>query len=112
MQHSLSLHSSSFNNNNIDSSNTCIIALDQSTRTTPLVSTHAPPLLDTNRTSPDNISVGSHSHSQHQSRAVAATIFGAKCVSLSKANGQNKIKIPQAMRTLYNACDSCQFFFI
>lgn len=106
--------SSSINNSIVDSGNGCPMEVDQPVGRTPLVSTISPSLIGINRSSLDDISAGSHHHhSQHQSRAVAAAMLGAKCVSLSKAFGQNKIKITQAMRAQLPsfACDSLLSFF-
>jgi len=90
---------SSINNNSVDNGgNGCPMEVEQPVGTSPLVTTISPSLIGINRSSLDDISIGSQpSHAQNQSRAVAAAMLGAKCVSLSKAFELNRIKIMKAI---------------
>ncbi|CAK5082786.1 unnamed protein product [Meloidogyne enterolobii] len=96
---------SSINNNSVDNSgNGCPMEVEQPVGTSPLVTTISPSLIGINRSSLDDISIGSQpSHAQNQSRAVAAAMLGAKS---QRAAGFLSTIVPRMQHLLNSTTNS------
>uniref|UniRef100_A0A915N5H9 E3 ubiquitin-protein ligase n=3 Tax=Meloidogyne TaxID=189290 RepID=A0A915N5H9_MELJA len=96
---------SSINNNSVDNGgNGCPMEVEQPVGTSPLVTTISPSLIGINRSSLDDISIGSQpSHAQNQSRAVAAAMLGAKS---QRAAGFLSTIVPRMQHLLNSTTNS------